>query len=860
MVEEIALVPHDDIQTHQANIHVINRIFHSKYSSNQFLLWVLSFVCLLLIAGPLTSHISYSVPAMKTRDIPAHMFSEERTRDYLANLTRFGSRVINTQGNYAAREYLISQIETIFSRSNRQLRFELVRQNTTDLESNRLENILVRVSNASMESEKLWNVLLSAHYDSVEFSSGSSDDGSGVVILLELLSNLVNDVTMTLSNLNLILIFTDAEEIGLHGSEAFRSSHSWFRNIHRFINVDSVRCNQVANLIQIRSSQLAIEYSHVPKPRANFILQNICLWLGIRTDYDMYSLYNQVLGYNFGFFFDGYTYHTPFDDLATIKFGVLQELGDNLLVLIRNTFLQYSNVTDNDSLIYFDILGRYLMIYKRSTSLFIQRTLSLLLVMMGLGLITIDHVYHQKKVSPCHNCSCIYVQYKHPLTIRFLSILIYSASNLLSLANAFLCSIAVAFIMSITKPFSWFGSPFIATLLFGLPCLVGMLIIGYSFTRLHHIVRRRFRQQEITIESFDFEQNVSMMISFVGLMIVSAIWKNPLLYMILIWTVFIFPIYLFVIIVEFVCHWREIPWRILHRKYYWLYLPLLVSLFPLAHSLETVDRLLRILIPIFTRRYFEQWSFDENHLICCIIAIPTMLSVLIFIPILQKIKCFGRAFNLFSVFFLLIWMIAFVRQPFTSKHPNTFYAQHISNTTYVVENFSRIAMNASLLSRSSSITARLFAGARLSPILDEFSVKSGHRLQNRRCLNRMNCVFDDTFNRSIAVESIRIEPNHTIIIQHVPSYHIFISASFSTEFHIRNQWMIPRTTTIVDLVVNSNVDLVKMDIIIRRCDLHQSPFLLLFTRFISHVIPMGDAVCQAIEDNTKLLVNFHQNG
>ena len=79
-----------------------------------------------------------------------------------------------------------------------------------------------------------------------------------MVILLELLSNLVNDVTMTLSNLNLILIFTDAEEIGLHGSAAFRSSHSWFRNIHRFINVDSVRCNQVANLIQIRSSQVVV--------------------------------------------------------------------------------------------------------------------------------------------------------------------------------------------------------------------------------------------------------------------------------------------------------------------------------------------------------------------------------------------------------------------------------------------------------------------------------------------------------------------------------------------------------------------------------------------------------------------------
>ncbi|CAF5093319.1 unnamed protein product, partial [Rotaria sp. Silwood1] len=39
--------------------------------------------------------------------------------------------------------------------------------------------------------------MLTAHYDSVEFSPGGSDDGSGVVILLELLSNLVNDPTIT---------------------------------------------------------------------------------------------------------------------------------------------------------------------------------------------------------------------------------------------------------------------------------------------------------------------------------------------------------------------------------------------------------------------------------------------------------------------------------------------------------------------------------------------------------------------------------------------------------------------------------------------------------------------------------------
>ena len=72
--------------------------------------------------------------------------------------------------------------------------------------------------------------MLSAHYDSgtfvhisddlkekeffaiVEFSPGASDDGSGVVILLELLSNLVDDLTVSFSNVHLVVLFTNAEK------------------------------------------------------------------------------------------------------------------------------------------------------------------------------------------------------------------------------------------------------------------------------------------------------------------------------------------------------------------------------------------------------------------------------------------------------------------------------------------------------------------------------------------------------------------------------------------------------------------------------------------------------------------------
>ena len=237
-----------------------------------FILWIVLFICLFLIAGPLALHISYSVPTVKTRNSANHIFSEERARDYLNNLTQYGSRVSNTRGNFDARDYLISQIERIISMSKRHLRYEIDLQNFTDSSHNQLQNILARVSNPFTKSKNMSSLMLSAHYDSgkciktlmiwkktffiVEFSPGGCDDGSGVVILLELFFNLINDLTVTFSDVDLIILFTNGEESGLEGAKAFITNHTWRFNIHRFINVDSASCNKIATLIQLKPSHV----------------------------------------------------------------------------------------------------------------------------------------------------------------------------------------------------------------------------------------------------------------------------------------------------------------------------------------------------------------------------------------------------------------------------------------------------------------------------------------------------------------------------------------------------------------------------------------------------------------------------
>jgi Zn-dependent M28 family amino/carboxypeptidase len=94
----------------------------------------------------------------------------------------------------------------------------------------------------------------------VEFSPGGCDDGSGVVILLELLSNLINDLTITFTDVHMIVLLTNGEEMGLLGARAFITNHPWRSNIYRFINVDGISCKEKANLIRMKSSKVIFRF------------------------------------------------------------------------------------------------------------------------------------------------------------------------------------------------------------------------------------------------------------------------------------------------------------------------------------------------------------------------------------------------------------------------------------------------------------------------------------------------------------------------------------------------------------------------------------------------------------------------
>ena len=337
---------------------------------------------------------------------------------------------------------------------------------------------------------------------------------------------------------------------------------------------------------------------------------------------------------------------------------------------------------------------------------------------------------------------------------------------------------------------------------------------------------------------------------------------SRLFYIILVWSIFICPTYLLLIALDFVIHWKEIHCRFFKENIHWLYLPMITCLLPLTHTIEIVSQLVRTIMPILMRGYSGGWLLYGNLLICGIIVIPTILFALIFIPLLQRIKCLGRLLIILSITFVIIVIVAYTRQPFTTIHPSAFYAKHTSNSIFEIRNLSQNPIHAPRISQWSSITVQTLGGAPLLPVLDEFSAKTGHILANKRCFGRTNCTFDDTFNRTPAVQDIQIEAtakfvNYTILVRHVLSYNIAVSSLSSSSFNltVRNHITIPRTETIIDVIAYRKLDSFSIDINIRRCDLSDSPFLSSLIRSVPNSVPMGNPRCDAIDDNTKLVVS-----
>src|SRR6478736_61202 len=97
------------------------------------------------------------------------------------------------------------------------------------------KNVVTRIK-GSRNSKAL---LLLAHYDSAphSYSHGASDDASGISTILEGIRTFLHNKTPHKNDI--IILFTDAEELGLNGAALFATKHKWAKDIGLALNFEA---------------------------------------------------------------------------------------------------------------------------------------------------------------------------------------------------------------------------------------------------------------------------------------------------------------------------------------------------------------------------------------------------------------------------------------------------------------------------------------------------------------------------------------------------------------------------------------------------------------------------------------------
>lgn len=237
-----------------------------------------------------------------------------------------------------------------------------------------VENVVARLQGSGAGK----SVLLVAHYDSVPPSFGASDDGAGVATLLEtarVLKSLPQPKT------DITFLFTDGEEIGLLGAQAFVSEHPQPGNIGVVLNFEARGTGGPAILFETSNRNGSLMRSvgrTAHHPVANSLSYEIYKRLPNDTDFTVFKRAGYS-GLNFAFIDGLIHYHTAMDTYQNLDPGSLQQEGDYAVDLAKWFGNDVQENSTEDNAVYFDILGLALVCYSSTIAVLLVAVAALLL-------------------------------------------------------------------------------------------------------------------------------------------------------------------------------------------------------------------------------------------------------------------------------------------------------------------------------------------------------------------------------------------------------------------------------------------------------------------------------------------------
>ncbi|MGN6499699.1 MAG: M20/M25/M40 family metallo-hydrolase, partial [Tsuneonella sp.] len=199
-------------------------------------------------------------------------------------------------------------------------------------------------------------VLLMAHHDTVWGSPGAPDDTTGVAAILETVRALATDGPPAR---DVIVLITDAEELGLNGAQAFFTSNPLRRHVGAIVNLESRGGGGRATLFETsRSNGNAVRryFAAAHRPAGSSLSVFVYKLLPNNTDLTE-ALGGPYAAYNFAFIGRPGLYHSPLATPARLDQGTVQDIGEQVLARTRALAVAEPLPAPAPDLVFFDAFG-----------------------------------------------------------------------------------------------------------------------------------------------------------------------------------------------------------------------------------------------------------------------------------------------------------------------------------------------------------------------------------------------------------------------------------------------------------------------------------------------------------------------
>jgi hypothetical protein len=280
-------------------------------------------------------------------------FSTERALENVKNIAQ-QPHFVGSENHDVVANYLEKELQNMGIETSIQEGFSFSDWGTLT----KCKNILARIKGSNTNNKAL---LLLSHYDSAphSYSKGASDAGSGVATILESVRAFVYNKKQHKNDI--IILFSDAEELGLNGAALFVTQHHWAKDVGLVLNFEARGSSGPSYMLMETkggNSGLVNHFSeaNVKYPVSNSLMYSVYKMLPNDTDLTVFREQGNIQGYNFAFIDGHYNYHTAQDDVNYLDPNTLAHQGKYLMPLLdyfSNADLNSTKTTEDS--VYFSI-------------------------------------------------------------------------------------------------------------------------------------------------------------------------------------------------------------------------------------------------------------------------------------------------------------------------------------------------------------------------------------------------------------------------------------------------------------------------------------------------------------------------